>query len=280
MNTEQLKIFVLLSEEKSFNKAAQKMDMTVSNVTYHINALEDETNVKLINRSKRGVELTAEGVIFLDKAHSILGMFDDFVNTFSDSTELKIGIDTVFVPYFYDDLLERFTKETGYKVFLNGNSEYRNLYRSLVHNEIDAFYFLEEQDIPEGLKFTKVRDEKYYAVTKKGLFMKEKVTLKDLEGYRLFTDDKSFLKNKVLIHALTHQNVNCQVVENEPQSTALQKTKSGEGISVIQDVVKKYFLNTFDVKEIEGVTIPGGIYYKYCTSRIDCFIEFLKDSLR
>ncbi len=279
MNSEQLKLLVLLSEEKSFNKVSQKIGMTVSNVTYHINALEDEVKVKLINRSKRGIELTDEGNILLDKANTILGMFDDFVNTFSDSAEIRIGIDSVFVPYFYDELLEKFEKETGYKVSLNGNTEYRNLDKSLLHNEIDAFYLFNENGVPEGLKFAKIRDEKYYAVTNKGLFEKDKLSLQDLEGYTLFTDGKTSLKNEILIHALEEHNVHCEVAENEPQSTALQKTRSGEGIPVIQDMVKYYFSNGFDVKEIEGVTIPGGIYYKYYSGKIASFINFLKNNL-
>ena len=240
---------------------------------------EDETKVKLINRSKKGVELTDEGMNLLDKANTILGMFDDFVNTFGESNEIRIGVDSVYVPYFYDELLERFTKETGYQVSLNGNTEYKSLYRSLLHNEIDAFYLFDENDVPEGLKFAKVRDEKYYAVTKKGLFKEDKLSLKDLEGYMLFTDDKTSLKNEILIHALEEYNVYCNIAENEPQSTALQKTKSGEGIPVIQDMVRYYFSNGFDVKEIEGVTIPGGIYYKYYSDKVASFINFLKNNL-
>ncbi|MBQ4253030.1 MAG: LysR family transcriptional regulator [Erysipelotrichaceae bacterium] len=65
MNTDQLKYFVELSESRSFNKTADKLEMTTSNLKKRIDLLEEELNIKLFNRSNKGLTLTPEGEIWI-----------------------------------------------------------------------------------------------------------------------------------------------------------------------------------------------------------------------
>ena len=78
------------------------------------------------------------------------------------------------------------------------------------------------------------------------------------------------------MNALDANHVHYQIKENEGTSIALQKVKSGKGIAIIQDMVKGYFAGDFDVREIEGITIAGGVYYKFDSDKLLYFIDLLK----
>lgn len=59
MRLEQLQYFVQIVENRSFNKAAQKLFVTQPALTSSMNQLEEELGVRLLVRTKRGVSPTA-----------------------------------------------------------------------------------------------------------------------------------------------------------------------------------------------------------------------------
>ncbi len=61
MRLEQLQYFVQIVENRSFNKAAQKLFVTQPALTSSMNQLEEELGVRLLVRTKRGVSPTAYG---------------------------------------------------------------------------------------------------------------------------------------------------------------------------------------------------------------------------
>lgn len=72
MELRHLKYFVTVAEELNFNRAAERLMMTQPPLTEHIHHLEDELGIALFNRTKRKVELTPAGELFLERARSLL----------------------------------------------------------------------------------------------------------------------------------------------------------------------------------------------------------------
>jgi DNA-binding transcriptional LysR family regulator len=72
MQIKYLECFMLISELKSFTKAAQMLFLSPPAVTQQINALEDQLGFKLFNRSNKGVSLTDAGRNFYDDAKQIV----------------------------------------------------------------------------------------------------------------------------------------------------------------------------------------------------------------
>lgn len=68
MNSEIIRTFITLSEEKSYVKAAYSLFVTQPTVTKRIKELESEIGKTLFNRNGNSISLTKEGVIFLDYA--------------------------------------------------------------------------------------------------------------------------------------------------------------------------------------------------------------------
>lgn len=72
-----LVVFVRVAEQRSFTEAAQLLGLTASAVSKAITRLEGEVGVKLLHRTTRSVNLTADGSSFLDRCKSILAEVED-----------------------------------------------------------------------------------------------------------------------------------------------------------------------------------------------------------
>jgi DNA-binding transcriptional LysR family regulator len=65
MELRQLRSFVTVADELSFTRAAERLHLTQPALTRQIRNLEDELGVRLLDRTKHKVLLTAEGEMFL-----------------------------------------------------------------------------------------------------------------------------------------------------------------------------------------------------------------------
>lgn len=72
MNIEVLRYFIELAHEGSFNKAAKRLFISQQGLNRAITSLESKLGASLLERGPEGTSLTAEGVIFLNHATTIV----------------------------------------------------------------------------------------------------------------------------------------------------------------------------------------------------------------
>jgi len=70
----QLRTFVTVAEQLHFRKAAERLFLSQPTVTAHVQALERELGVTLLQRDRRTVRLSAAGERFLPYAHRVLAL--------------------------------------------------------------------------------------------------------------------------------------------------------------------------------------------------------------
>lgn len=68
MELRHLRYFITVAEELNFSKAALKLFTAQPSLSQQIKDLEEDVGVRLLNRTKRKVELTEEGAVFLEQA--------------------------------------------------------------------------------------------------------------------------------------------------------------------------------------------------------------------
>ncbi|QIO04874.1 DNA-binding transcriptional regulator HcaR [Acinetobacter shaoyimingii] len=79
MELRHLRYFITVAEELNFSKAALKLFTAQPSLSQQIKDLEEDVGVKLLNRTKRKVELTDEGAVFLEQARLTLAQADKAV---------------------------------------------------------------------------------------------------------------------------------------------------------------------------------------------------------
>jgi DNA-binding transcriptional LysR family regulator len=76
MTLRQLELFIAVAETGSFSRGAEIVFLTQSTVSQHIAALEKEFNATLLDRTSKGIRLTAAGTVFLEHARRVLAERD------------------------------------------------------------------------------------------------------------------------------------------------------------------------------------------------------------
>lgn len=79
MELRHLRYFITVAEELNFSKAALKLYTAQPSLSQQIKDLEEDVGVKLLHRTKRKVELTEEGAVFLEQARLTLAQADKAV---------------------------------------------------------------------------------------------------------------------------------------------------------------------------------------------------------
>lgn len=72
MEFRQLKYFIAVAEESSFSRAAERLHISQPPLSTQVMMLEKELGVQLLDRSNRGVSLTAAGAVFYEEMRAVL----------------------------------------------------------------------------------------------------------------------------------------------------------------------------------------------------------------
>ena len=91
MELRQLRYFVGVADQLNFTKAAQILRVAQPALSRQIKQLEDELGVTLLERNKRGVQLTRAGRAFLDEARALLLQSEQAIRVAQDSHRTPQG---------------------------------------------------------------------------------------------------------------------------------------------------------------------------------------------
>ncbi|SDR91522.1 LysR family transcriptional regulator [Pseudomonas prosekii] len=93
-----MQAFARVVETGSFTKAAETLHMSKTSVTQLVQQLEARLRVKLLNRTTRKVNVTADGAVFYERVLRLLADMDDAETSLSSAAVLPRGRLRVDVP--------------------------------------------------------------------------------------------------------------------------------------------------------------------------------------
>ena len=172
------KVFCQVGKSKSFSKASKELYMTQPAVSQAIMQLEGELDIRLFNRTSKGVTLTNEGSLlyeYVNSAINLINVGEKKILEFKDLTigELKIGVGDTISKYFLLPYLEEFHNRYPNLKFKIINGTTLELCALIKSGEIDIAICNLPIDDP-SLEFITC-GEKYKDLTKKKISLEEMV---------------------------------------------------------------------------------------------------------
>lgn len=112
MNLDSLRVFCEVARQRSFSKAAEKLDVTQSAVSQAVQQVEREISSQLIDRSRRPLCLTPSGDRFYTAAREILELYERTIVEIHELENDVVGPITVASIYsvglYHADAIGRF----------------------------------------------------------------------------------------------------------------------------------------------------------------------------
>ena len=112
MEFKQLESFAAVVRLNSFTKAAESLYISQPTISTHIRALEEELGTRLIMRTTKNIEVTAEGLKLYDYSVNILELRDRMVSECSAGGRqiIHLGASTIPSAYILPEVLPQFGK--------------------------------------------------------------------------------------------------------------------------------------------------------------------------
>jgi DNA-binding transcriptional LysR family regulator len=277
MNVTQLRTFVTLARTLSYTETARTMYVSQPAVTQQIAKLENEIGVKLLDRSTRGVALTAAGAVFYSDCREILQQLDAALartrryDTAFDDT-LRIGSEFgPAVTRLTAVLAEVRAAMPHLDLQLSQNSADIML-GSLSRGELDAvFTFRSKRALPAGLAFEKLFDSYLSAFMSKRarLATRNHLGVSELNGETLLFPDEittpvEMSDSRILI---LHAAPDAKISYVSSGEVAATLAGAGLGIAIMPDFAFPDIHQAASVR-IDGIEpIPFGVYRKKADSR-------------
>lgn len=161
-NLNNYKVFYNVAKYKSLSKAAEKLYISQPAISKSISKLEEGLEIKLFDRTSKGVMLTDEGEVLykhIESAFESIIKGEDEIKKIGELGigQLRIGVSTSLCKHILLDYLKGFiTMNPHIKVIIDCHSTI-NTIKLLQEEKIDIGLIC-ETDIPKGYKYKKLKD--------------------------------------------------------------------------------------------------------------------------
>jgi LysR family hydrogen peroxide-inducible transcriptional activator len=232
MTLTELKYVVALAQERHFGRAAQKCFVTQPTLSLALAKLEDELGVKLFERNKNEVLVTARGQAIVEQARRVLdevGKISHMAKGSSDQLAgaLRLGVIPTIGPYLLADLVPILRKRApGMPLAIEENLT-GNLAPMLREGELDVVIIALPFAVP-GVKTRVVYEEPFSVVVPEGHPWESRKAVKpsELAGENLLVLNAGHCFRDQVLEACPGQS-----------NTALPEGRAGSSLETIRSMV-------------------------------------------
>ncbi|PEI83715.1 LysR family transcriptional regulator [Bacillus toyonensis] len=262
-----MRYFITVAEELNFSRAAERLMMAQPPLSQEIRKLEDELGVQLFYRTKRMVELTDAGKIFLEGARQTLLQVDRTIKETQLADEGKIGhlivgfVDsTETVINVLKKFRERFPKIQLILREMTTDQQIKALYEKQIH-----IGFIRSKQNNEILtsEVCSVEYLKLVLHEEHPFVMLRNIPIKSLVDEPFILFPRHFGTNfyDVIISYFWEHGVSLNIVQEAIQmQTIVNLVAAGMGISVVPSSVESYKKPGVTYKEIQENTPKINLY--------------------
>lgn len=115
MDLNGLKSFVAVAAEGGFGAASRKTGIAKTSLSRHVRQLEEQLDVRLLERTQTGFRLTDEGRFLLEKSQPLLAELNDLAEVLgtrrlSPSGKLRISVPTIMANSSFGEIAARYAR--------------------------------------------------------------------------------------------------------------------------------------------------------------------------
>lgn len=251
------KIFLKVIELGGLTKAAEQLGYTQSAVSHAINALESETGLRLITRSRAGVRLTPDGERLMPYAQKIVDAKDAFAEAVAaihglETGCVRIGAFTSVAVHWLPGMIKQYQAEYPNIELSMLNGDYHDISQWFADGSIDIGFVTKETNI-SGYEYIPLREDKLLAVLPKNhrLAGADIISAADLAGEPFI----SLLENSDQDARGVLENAGIKVdvkFTTKDDYAIIAMVEQGLGVSIMPELLLEGHSDGICVAEIEG----------------------------
>ncbi len=186
-----LRVFAQVAQAGSFSRAAERLFMSQPAVSQHMRELEEALGVRLFERGRRGVALTAEGRALHDYAQRILALVAEAESAVLNVAnlaggQLNIGATPGVSAYLLPDWIRDFHERYPQLVVTAQTATTPEIADQLIGRQLDLGFVEGDLDAADASRLSAevLCDVPQYALVgpKHPLWARESVALRELDG--------------------------------------------------------------------------------------------------
>lgn len=284
MHIDSLRYFYDVAKSKSISTVAKQSHISQSALSQQLLKLENKLNVKLLNRSNKGVSLTPEGEILFKHCETIINTYykleDDISNSILKKNYISIeaieSISSTFLPVAISKLKNSFTDYT-----INLTSLYSCSSTNLLNNICDIYLCYKKPEDYEGLIITQLGIDPIVLVADSS-FHKNSLTLEELESVAFIeTSDKksiNLLVKQSIIDSFPDFNGFNTIYSTNSYFSALSGLKPSRAVTFMpKSVYNNYSVNSsLKLIHLENIKLSLPLYICYFDSFYKTHSPFIK----
>ena len=229
----------MLAECLNFSEAAERLFISQSSLSKHIQALERELGAKLFLRTTRSIHLSGVGELFLPYARKIADLcseseiaIDDY--TSRSSTSLTIAV--MQNPQYYDlaKYITGFRKAYPDLSFSMVEADESDLYNMFLKKQVNIFPTYSSFGDSENYTFMPMVESSIVAIFRKDhpFSDSKQVSLKQLGRERLLLPTRGGSLSNLIHDAFRRESITPEVVYEGSSIGCVDLVKAGMGVSL------------------------------------------------
>lgn len=246
-----LQDFVVLAETQKFSAAAQKLHISQSTLSRHIQALEAELGCVLFHRTTRDMELSAYGTLYLPYARKILHTANTAelrLRDYSASQEKTVQIGVVHNPDLYQvsECLMAFQSAFPDLSVSVTEGTVSDLAAELTAGRLKLITMVcaQWEQTPENFVFAGERRLCAVLPRVHPLASADTISLSQLNGENLILPEKNNVLYQYLTHVLNELHVHPNIIYHGSSSGASVPLHSGMGIMIQDEAIAALHLDS------------------------------------
>ncbi|MCS6765479.1 MAG: LysR family transcriptional regulator [Candidatus Protistobacter heckmanni] len=236
MSIRELKTLLAVAERGSISAAAESMYLSIPAVSAHIQKLEEDFQVRLLDRARRPARLTEAGAALLPRARELVAQYESLHQAVSTPRDLAGSLAIGAIPTALTGVIPqvlaalRRAHPRLHVRLEHGLSP--SLAERLRHRELDAAIISEPRALPESLVWTPFQEEPVVVI---GLMAaKEKTDAELLRKHPYIRFNRHFWVSKTIEEFLVRKGIMVREVMKLDSLEAIgQMVKHGLGVSII-----------------------------------------------